>query len=106
VVKIVHNTPFLVVIKAVSSEDTSKTCVCGAYCVTEPTYEDGEVVIPNGPGNFLFYFTDNKTIFLDCNETASSERFGAYPTEDDFYLMFYHGGTEKIKISFDSTNET
>lgn len=102
VVKIVHNTPYLVVMKAVNTEDSSKSCICGAYCTTEPSYEEGEAVIPCGPGNFLFYFTEDKTLFLDCSDPSSSERFGAFPTEDEFYLSFYHAGSEKIKISFET----
>lgn len=106
VVKIVHNTPYLVVVKAVNSEDSSKTCICGAYCTTEPNYEEGEAVIPCGLGNFLFFFSEEKTIFLDCNDITSTDRFGVFPTEEDFYLLFYHAGSEKLKISFDSSNET
>jgi hypothetical protein len=93
VVKIVHDAPYLVVIKAVNSEDSSKSCICGAYCTTEPTYEEGEAVIPCGPGNFLFYFSEDKTLFLECSDPTTSERFGVFPTEDEFYLMFYHAGS-------------
>lgn len=76
---ILKNVPYLVIIKAISTEDTTKTCVCGAYCAAEPVEEEGEVSIPYHRNNFLFYFSEDKTIFLDSPATGT-EKFGGYQT--------------------------